>query len=143
VVIDGVEYSFTEEFKNSPANLPYLSAGNYLDNYVYALFNLNEASQISSLQYITGIPCKLEDWNSSDSIVDTSLEPIFIGGTKLKPGDYRVSEITKGSFPTDQIADWIGDDIRVYTSGEEIFKLIHIEHKTGVITSFDPNGSPR
>ena len=142
VVIDGVEYSFTEEFKNSPANLPYLSAGNYLDNYVYALFNLNEASQISSLQYITGIPCKLEDWNSSDSIVDTSLEPIFIGGTKLKPGDYRVSEITKGSFPTDQIADWIGDDIRVYTSGEEIFKLIHIEHKTGVITSFDPNGSP-
>ena len=141
-IIDGVKYSFTEEFKNSPDNLQYLSTGNYLDSYVYAMFNLNEASQITSLKYTTGIPCKLENWNAYDSIVDTSLTPISILPIELKPGDYRVSEITKGSFPTDQIADWIGDDIRVYTRGEEIFKLIHIEHKAGVVTAFDPNGSP-
>lgn len=142
-VIDGAEYQFTGEFKNSSDNLAYLYGGNYLDNYVYAMFNLDTENRITALRWTTGTLCTLEGWDATNSIVDTSLTPILpIDGAELKAGDYRVSEITKASFPTDQIADWVGDDIRVYTNGQEIFKVIHVEHKTGVVTAFDPNSLP-
>lgn len=142
-VIDGVTYQFAEEYKNSSSSIGPIWAGDYTDNYIYALYNLNAANEITALKYDRGVLCKLEGWDAANSIVDTDLAPIagpngFELG--LKSGDYRVSDIVKGSFPTSQIANWVGDDIRIYTDGQTIYKVIHVEHRSGTITAFK-NGS--
>lgn len=143
-MIDGVEYQFTEEFKNSTSNAGFLEFGDYLDNYIYALYALNEDNKITALKYDFGAICKLEGWDAANSIVHTDGFIVGPNGPQLglESGDCRVSDIVKDSFPADQIGNWIEDDIRIYTNGQEIFKAIHVEYGTGVVTAFDPDVAP-
>lgn len=143
--IDGVTYPVSDSFDNSANILDIAFPGNWLDNYYYIAYSFNDANEIVSASVMSGEVCKLEGWDSANSVIETDIigRHISVTNPLLDLGEFKVSDTVKNTFPYDRISSWVGDDIRVYTYGETIYKIIHITYGSGTITAFDPLSTPQ
>jgi len=145
ITIDGVTYNVADPY-NHDIYQPILMYEGYLANYYYTAFNLNENNEITAAATTFGTVCGLDGWDPVAKVIDTDLVYLTPVGNQtnstLPGGSYYVSDIVADSFPLDKIGNWIGDQVRVYTFGEQVFKVIHITKREGVVTSYDKNNSP-
>lgn len=142
VLIDGVVYNFSEEYLAIPHLWPY-QYNDYRDQYYYASFNLNENGEIIDFNWMQGVCDKLNEWDEKNSIINVGQYTIAPPDKTLPAGCYAVSAITKNSFPYNEISKWVGDSVRVYSNGDEVFKVIHINYGNGVISSYDALSTPQ
>ena len=142
VTIDGTVYPIAESLSTSFASFPVLRAENYLDTYTFIAYNLNDQNEITAANVTSGQICTLTGWNAAEQIVETDYFQIPIGETALEPGCYQVCNMANNTFPYDQIQNWVGDRVRIYTVGEEIYKVVHITNGYGQLTRTDLTASP-
>ncbi len=133
VTIDGFTYNVAHTCEQESVLLP----TNYLGDYYYIAYNLNDSNEVSEAKIIPGTVCTLEGYDPATKVVDTDQFAPVIEGSTLPSGSYYVSDVTGSSFPSDQIGSWIGDQVRIYCVGEQIFKVIHVIEGSGVITDYD------
>lgn len=141
VTIDGNTYDFADTCEQQSIYKP----TNYLGDFYYIAYNLNEHNEVSAAEIMSGITCTLEGYDPITKVVDTDYTPIIpVGEDRALPsGSFYVSDVTASSFPSDEISNWVGDQVRIYCVGEQIFKVIHITALTGNVTSFDALNSPQ
>ena len=142
VTIEGTVYPIAESLSTSFASFPVLRAENYLDTYTFIAYNLNDQNEITAANVTSGQICTLTGWNAAEQIVETDYFQIPIGETALEPGCYQVCNMANNTFPYDQIQNWVGDQVRIYTVGEEIYKVVHITNGYGQLTRTDLTASP-
>ena len=140
VTIDGNTYNFADTCEQQAIYTP----TNYLGDFYYIAYNLNEHNEVSAAEIMSGITCTLEGYDPITKVVDTDYTPIIpVGEDRTLPsGSFYVSDITESSFPSDQIGSWVGDRVRIYTVGEEIYKVVHITNGYGQLTRTDLTASP-
>ena len=142
ITIDGVTYTASE---TSGMQYIVFPEDGYLKEYYYVAYNLDESGVIINAAFLPGVECTLEGYDAATNIVDTDYTPIIpVGEDRALPsGSFYVSDVTASSFPSDEISNWVGDQVRIYCVGEQIFKVIHITALTGNVTSFDALNSPQ
>ena len=144
ITIDGVTYTASE---TSGMQYIVFPEDGYLKEYYYVAYNLDESGVIINAAFLPGVECTLEGYDAATNIVDTDYTPIIPVGEDedrtLPSGSFYVSDVTASSFPSDEISNWVGDQVRIYCVGEQIFKVIHITALTGNVTSFDTLSSPQ
>lgn len=142
ITIDGVTYTASE---TSGMQYIVFPEDGYLKEYYYVAYNLDESGVIINAAFLPGVECTLEGYDAATNIVDTDYIPIIpVGEDRTLPsGSFYVSDVTASSFPSDEISNWVGDQVRIYCVGEQIFKVIHITALTGNVTSFDALSSPQ
>lgn len=140
VTIDGNTYNFADTCEQQAIYTP----TNYLGDFYYIAYNLNEHNEVSAAEIMSGITCTLEGYDPITKVVDTDYTPIIpVGEDRTLPsGSFYVSDVTASSFPSDQIGSWVGDRVRIYTVGEEIYKIVHITNGYGQLTRTDLTASP-
>lgn len=141
ITIDGVTYTASE---TSGMQYIVFPEDGYLKEYYYVAYNLDESGVIINAAFLPGVECTLEGYDAATNIVDTDYTPIIpVGEDRTLPsGSFYVSDITESSFPSDQIGSWVGDRVRIYTVGEEIYKVVHITNGYGQLTRTDLTASP-
>lgn len=135
VTIDGTTYNVADTCKQESLLLP----TDYLGNYYYIAYNLNESNEVSEATIMSGNICTLEGYDHITNVVDTDCESIIPVDEEvtLPSGSFYVSDVTADSFPSDQLSSWVGDKVRIYFAGEQIFKIIHVVEGSGTITDYD------
>lgn len=143
ITIDGTKYTMTEEFKNSSGNVTPVQSGTYLDKFVYVAYNLNDSDQITAARVMYGEPCTLEAWDATEKVIDTSLTPTLPIGeiNQLPAGNYKVSDAAT-SFPFDKMTELVGTQLRIYTIGQQVFKIIPVTAGEGLVTAYDDKSDP-
>ena len=141
ITIDGVTYTASE---TSGMQYIVFPEDGYLKEYYYVAYNLDESGVIINAAFLPGVECTLEGYDAATNIVNTDYTPIIpVGEDRTLPsGSFYVSDVTASSFPSDQIGSWVGDQVRIYTVGEEIYKVIHITNGYGQLTRTDLTASP-
>lgn len=141
ITIDGVTYTASE---TSGMQYIVFPEDGYLKEYYYVAYNLDESGVIINAAFLPGVECTLEGYDAAMNIVNTDYTPIIpVGEDRTLPsGSFYVSDITESSFPSDQIGSWVGDQVRIYTVGEEIYKVVHITNGYGQLTRTDLTASP-
>ena len=144
ITIDGTQYAMTEEFKNSPWNMAVMQSKTYLDAYVYVAYDLNDSNQITAARVMYGTLCTLKAWSDTTKVISTDLKPTMEFGKvyQLPLGNYQVSKAAT-AFPYDQMHKYIGKQVRIYTIGQQVFKVIPVTTGMGTVTTFDPLSTPQ
>ena len=136
IYIDGEKYLVKDSYREQVQVYPVC----YLDWYLLA--DLDEKGEVVGVHWMSGWTATLTGFDAEKGIVSTAGNNMALPILEraLPIGSYKVSEMTADSFPKAEITGWIGDQIKLYTNEETVYKVIHVSYGQGKLTALNQSG---